>query len=250
MLKVVVFDSGYGGEFFADKLEMEVPIIEIIRVIDWRHANQILENPKKARRVAIDALRPYIGKVDLIIIANHLLTISSLKYFNRKFKNQRFIGLNLKQPDTFIKRDVLILTTKAVTRTFNYYYYLFRIKRKTRTLVVDHWPAKIDDGELTEQEIRDTIEDFLVGKDFNPQEIVLACSQFNDIKDELRHVFGHNIKIFDSYDETIRRTCKVLRIRGGIGKKRKAKQYAKLNTKVKSRLSTSPRLAIAAKLKR
>ena len=34
MLKIVVFDGGYGGEFFADKLKEELPVVEIIRVID------------------------------------------------------------------------------------------------------------------------------------------------------------------------------------------------------------------------
>ena len=69
MLKVVVFDNGYGGEFFADLLKEELPVIEIIRVIDWRHAKEIQESPRKARQLAKDALRPYIGRVDLIIFA-------------------------------------------------------------------------------------------------------------------------------------------------------------------------------------
>ena len=52
MLKVVIFDSGYGGEFFADKLEEEVPVIEVVRVIDWRNASQILSGPRSARKAA------------------------------------------------------------------------------------------------------------------------------------------------------------------------------------------------------
>ena len=49
MLKVVVFDGGYGGEFFADQLEAELPILDIIRVIDWRNAEGLLASPRKAR---------------------------------------------------------------------------------------------------------------------------------------------------------------------------------------------------------
>lgn len=219
MLKVVVFDGGYGGEFFADQLEAELPVIEVIRVIDWRNAEQILKSPKQARKVAMAALRPYIGKVDLIIFANHLLTITSMKYFCRKYKNQKFLGLNLRAPDTFIKRDVMIITTKAVARTINYCNFVLRLRRKTRTLIADDWPAKIDDGELTEEQIRLTVKNFIAKQDFNPQEIILACSQFNDIKEELRNILGKNLKIYDSYNDAIRRTCKILKIRGGMGKK-------------------------------
>ena len=219
MLKVVVFDSGYGGEFFADKLAAELPVIEIIRVIDWRNADQILTSPRKARRVARAALRPYIGKVDLIIFANHLLSITSLRYFRRKYKNQKFLGLSLKKPDTFIKRDILILTTKAVAKTFTFRRFTFCLKRKSRTLTLDTWPAQIDDGELTEPVIKDTIKKFIAKEHFYPQEVILGCSQFDDIKNELRSVLGYNLKIYDSFDDAIRQTCKALRLRGGAGKK-------------------------------
>ena len=219
MLKVVVFDGGYGGEFFADRLEEELPILDIIRVIDWRNADKLLAGPRSARKVAKAALRPYIGKVDLIIFANYLLTITSLKHFKRKYKDQKFLGLNLKQPDTFVKRDILILTTKAVARTVNFHNFTFHIKRKSKTIALDRWSSEIDEGELTEDEIRDTLENFLVRQNIYPQEVILACSQFNDIKTELKNIFGKNLKIHDSFDDAIRNTCKTLRLRGGIGKK-------------------------------
>ncbi len=219
MLKVVVFDGGYGGEFFADRLQEDLPVLEIIRVIDWRHADEILKNPRRARRVAERALRPYIDKADLIILANHLLTMTSLRYFRRKYKQQKFIGLKLKKPDSFIKRDVLIMTTTAVTRTIKYYNFLFRARRRTKTLCLDSWPNKIDDGELTEVEIRNTLEDFSKKRRFFPGEVVLGCAQFEDVKAEIKNVLGANLKIYDSYDEAVRGVCQMLKIRGGTGRK-------------------------------
>ncbi len=221
MLKIVVFDSGYGGEFFADQLEEELPVAEVLRVINWREADKILSNPRSARQIAETSIRPYIGRVDLIIFANYLLALSSLKYFKNKYQNQKFLGLELKSPDTFIKRDVLILSTSAVSKTTGYHKFIFQIKRKTKTLNLDSWPAKIDDGELTFTEIKQTIQIFLSKcPKFNPQEIVLASSQFNDIKTELKKLFGQNLKIYESFDDTIRKTCKLLNIRGGTGKKK------------------------------
>lgn len=217
MLKVVVFDSGYGGESFADLLEESVPILEVIRVIDWRNADKILSSAKTARKIAEAALRPYIGKVDLVIFANYLLTITSLKYFCHKYKNQKFIGLNLKKPDTFIKKDSIILATKAVARTITFKKFIFQLNRRIKTIPLDNWPDKIDDGELSETEIKNTLETF-IPKDFNLQEIFLACSQFSDIKNELRRVFSHNLKIYDGFNDAIRDTCKTLKIRGSLPK--------------------------------
>lgn len=217
MLKVVVYDSGYGGEFFADLLEAELPIVEVIRVIDWRNAEKIQNNPKEARRIARADLLPYIGRVDLIILANHLLTLTSLKFFRRKFKDQRFIGLGLKKPASPPKKETIILTTKPVTRTINYYNFVLHLKKRVKTFVLDSWPLKIDDGELTEQEVRETLSDYL-DKDARYQEIFLACSQFYDLVPVLRKLFGRNLKIHDGFGDALKETCKTLRIRGSLKK--------------------------------
>lgn len=218
MLKIAVFDGGYGGDFFADWLKEEIPVIEIDRVIDWRNAETILTSPREARKVAAAALDEYIGRVDLVVFANHLITATSLKYFRRKYEAQKFIGFELTKPDRFIKRKVLILTTKAVSKTICYHNYIFHLKTKTKTLCLDDWPALIDDGELSEEKITNTIEAFLKKEKFQPEEIVLACSQFQDIKPTLTKIFGKKVRIYDSYDQTLRQICKALRLRGSLKK--------------------------------
>ena len=220
MLKIVVFDYGYGGEDFADRLEEQIPIVEIIRVIDWRHLEEAESNSRLARKYAKTALRPYIGKVDLIIFANHYLTITNLKYFQRKFKNQKFIGYKLVQPNNSSNRQLVILTTKPVTKTINYHNYIFRLKRKTQTMALDSWVPKINDGEL---EYSDVAAAFNNKNSISPSskdtELILASSHFSDAKPLLKKYFGHNIKIHDSFNNTYRSACKVLKLRGGTGQK-------------------------------
>lgn len=213
MLKVVVYDCCYGGEFFADRLESELPVMEVIRVIDWRCADKIQSNPKAAREIAKNDLLPYIGHVDLIILANHLLTLTSLKYFRRKYKNQRFVGLNLRKPTSPPKKNAVILTTKAVTRTIGYYGFKFRLRNKTTTVTLDNWLSKIDDGELTKQEIKDTLDHFIT-YGTRSQEIFLGCSQFFELKPEISEMFGRNIKIHDGFSDAYKEICRTLQIRG------------------------------------
>ena len=221
MLKIAVFDGGYGGDFFADWLKEEIPVVEVDRVIDWRNAEPILTSPREARKIATKALDKYIGKVDVIVFANHLITATSLRYFQRKHKTQKFVGFELAKPDRFIKRKVLILTTKAMARTLNYHNFIFQLKTKTKTLCLDEWPALIDDGELTENDIVSTIDTFIGQEKFQPEEIILACSQFQDIKPTLTKHFGKKVRIYDSYNATFRQICKTLRLRGGVKKRKK-----------------------------
>lgn len=221
MLKIAVFDSGYGGDLFADRLEEELPIANVIRVIDWRNAEIFLKNPRAARKQAAEALRPYIKRVDLIIFANYLLTATSLKYFKRKYREQKFCGLKLPRPNNSLKRPAVALTTKALAKTINYHNYLFRLGRKVDTLCLDDWPALIDDGELNESDIRGKFEEFFCKHNYKPGDVIIACSQFSDIIPELKNAISKNIKIHDGVDETIRDACKILKIKGGTGKKKK-----------------------------
>lgn len=221
MLKVVVFDSGYGGELFADKLEEEFPVLDVIRVIDWRNADVIQNNPREARQKAVVALRPYLGRVDLIIFANHLLTITSLRFFRRKYKNQKFLGFGLPLPSTFLERPTVVLTTRSVARTISYRNYLFKLKRKIETLCLDDWPALIDDGELTDNMVYRVFEQFNHKRRYLPCELILACSQFSDILPMLKNTLGQQIKIHDSFQDTVTDICKILKIRGGVKKHKK-----------------------------
>jgi len=231
MNKIVVFDGGFGGELFADQLEAALPVVDTIRVIDWRNANDLQSSAHKARKLTEDALRPHFNKVDLIVLANHFVSTTSLKYFQKKYQNQNFIGLGLNPPQPSnksktkeptnkkIKRNALILTTKPLTRTFDFQKYCLKLKRNTKILALDNWPSKIDDGELTQTEITETMRLFLSREKFKPQEVILLCSQFKDITTELRVALGHNIKICDDFDNAMKSIYKILKIRGGSGKK-------------------------------
>ena len=219
MHKIAIIDSGYGGEFLADRFEEEVGVIEVVRVIDWRHDKQYLDSPRTARGLAEAALRPYIGKVELIILANHLLSATSLKHFQRKYPKQLFLGLKLKKSDSFTRKNIVILTTKALTKTMEYRGFLFALKKhRVKTMFVDSWIAKIDNGELNFADVEEAIAEFMEKKRILPDEIILGSSQLEDIKPDLKRLFGRKVKIHSSFDHVIRETCKLLRIRGSIRK--------------------------------
>ncbi len=206
VLKIVVFDGGTGGEFFADRLESELPVVEIIRVIDWRGAEQNCKSYRDARKIAEQALLPYIGKVDLIILANYLLSTTSLNYFRRKYQRQKFIGFDMRSKHTLSNRKTLIITTRATTRCFEYFTFAHRVKAKT---------ICIDGDEPFPNVIQEKI------GDFSPTQILLFCSQFAGFAPAFREVFGHNVRIVDGFDDAIRDTFRTLKIRGGTGKKYK-----------------------------
>lgn len=218
MLKVVVFDGGYGGEMFADLLEEEMPVVEVVRVIDWQNARALRRGIRSARLRAEAALAEHIGKADLIVFANHLLSISSLEYFRRRYPGQKFLGLKLELPNGETARSCLVLTTRAVARTLGFRYYVRQIQTGAKTLRLDAWAELIDQGELGETEIAATFEAAAIRRE-QPRNIVLACATFRDVKAELNGYFNQNVRVYDGFETAVRTACKMLKIRGGVGRK-------------------------------
>ena len=72
MLKIVVFDSGWGGEVVADYIEEEISILEVIRVIDWRNAPYAGKSTAEILQHIENALRPYWGRVQAIVLAGFI----------------------------------------------------------------------------------------------------------------------------------------------------------------------------------
>ena len=195
-----------------------MPIVEVIRVIDWRHAGDITGNARTARQVTEASLRPYIGQVDLIIFANYLLSLTSLRYFKRRYPEQKFLGLYLASPRPPYKRKFLVLTTRAVSQTLHYHNFRYHLGLRTKTLRLDAWPEMIDNGELTGEDVATVLKTAAVSPK-RPRDVVLASSQFRDLKPELDDYFRGQVKIYDGFEDAVRRTCQVLKIRGGATKK-------------------------------
>ena len=213
MKKIIIFDSGFGGEMFADYVENEIAVIDIIRVIDWHNAACYLKNITVARSAALAALRPYIGRVDIIVIANHFLAETSLGFFRHKFKNQKFIGFSNNCLTKFSKdSNNLILATTSMSRHLISY----KFKKNFREVYLDAWVQKIDDGELTPDDVKRDLYKYVA---FAPSHIILCCTQFTDIKPILYKLFGQHVIIENGYKYVFRELCQELGFRGMDGKK-------------------------------
>ena len=73
----------------------------------------------------------------------------------------------------------------------------------------------IDAGTLT----NDNIESSLVSalgelRDFSPEQILLICGDLTEFIPEFHKIFGHNVRIVDSFNDTIRDAYRILNIRG------------------------------------
>lgn len=212
MAQIVVFDTGWGGEMVADFLEKELPVMEIIRVIDWRHAPYYNKSNREIRRLAENALDPYIGVADVILLASNVLSVVTLKYLRKRYPGQKFVGISW--PIIRKKKRILILTTKKVEKSWEFYKDSRRWKdAKMEIFECDDWVCKIDDGVMDIEEIRDDLAKYL---DFDPDVMVIGCTHLLDARPVLEEMFGYGTWVADGNKRTLKNLCRVLKLKGSV----------------------------------
>jgi len=219
MLKVVIFDSGWGGELFADFLEEELVILEVIRVIDWRNAPYHEKSSAEVCQLTEMALMPYLEKVDVIVLASNEVSAVALDYLKKKYPKQKFVGFGWEALGNGRADRVLVLGTDLVFRSESYQ----EAKRRCQKVdfyekSLESWPQLIDDGEMTEEMIaRDVAEEVKL----KPDVVMLGCAHFVDVKSSLEKVFGWQTQVVDDYQPLMRALCSALGLLGGDGRRRR-----------------------------
>lgn len=120
MLKIVVFDIGWGGEFVADYLAAELGTVEIIRATSWQSQLYDIQDEALLYNEMQAYLHEYIGKVDLIVLGGYVVSLA-LDFLQKTYPQQKFIGMSINyyrvlQSRYNIDRVVLLMNDLLVRR--------------------------------------------------------------------------------------------------------------------------------------
>lgn len=94
MLKIVVFDTGWGGELVADYLGQELEVVEVVRVIDWGGGAYNDRTRAEIDCLVEENLRSYIGQVDLIVLGGYVVSLAA-EYLCERYPEQKFVGMGV-----------------------------------------------------------------------------------------------------------------------------------------------------------
>lgn len=94
MLKIMVYDTGWGGELVANFLEKELNVVEVVRVIDWAHPVACAEDMTVLKQRIADQLQSYIGQVDLIVLGGYVVSMA-LPFLRQNYPEQKFVGMSI-----------------------------------------------------------------------------------------------------------------------------------------------------------
>ena len=89
MAKIAVFDSGWEGDNCADFISSELGIFQVDRIIDWKNFPYSYRKSTKIRELTKNALKPYIGRYEVIVLGSNIVTLHALEYLQKKFPKQK-----------------------------------------------------------------------------------------------------------------------------------------------------------------
>ncbi|MBQ6355451.1 hypothetical protein IJJ18_03525 [Candidatus Saccharibacteria bacterium] len=212
MLKVLVFDSGWGGDLIADYLEQELPI-EVERLIDWRSGSYSEKTPGEIRLLSEMAILPHIGEADVIVLSEAATAAVALDFLKQRYPNQVFVGYghDLAELVRRLSQAVMILTTEGVKRSE--FYQHSKVNFSGKELVEPEclgWEDHIDNGDLPEEVVSRAVGDFR-------GTVVVYNPGFFEIIPKLEKIAGQRISIIDMKRALLRDVCLALKLRGVDG---------------------------------
>ena len=210
----MIFDTGVGGELFADFVENELAIVDVVRELHYElNTNYSLGD----LRVMIEAaLLRHIGKADVIVIASYELTLAALTFLQRKYPYQKFVGFQPRLSDRLDRlpngKRVMMLASGIVQRSAAYARELESLERfEVIESEHDDW-AEVEAGMASAEDLRKERR-----RTGTVDAILMYCTDYRYMKKTFEKIYGWNVKIIDDYDGVFRDTCLALGLRGVDG---------------------------------
>lgn len=215
-----IFDSGIGGLSVVKEIRKLLPNEDIIYVADQAnipYGERVIENVKE---IADGVVRFLIDQeVKLIVIACNTATAVSLKWLREQYPHIWFIGVvPAVKPaaEASKKRKIGVLATPA---TFSTQLFDSLVADHAKDMVVIRCELPklvnaIEQGDLrtpsTKKLLRDYIEPLIKDVD----SIVLGCTHFVFVKDQIQSIVGSKIDVIDSSEAIARQVSNILQNKG------------------------------------
>ncbi len=165
MLKVAVFDNGWGGELVANFLSKELKMIEVIKVIDWHTTAYNSKSPYEIYQLALLQLEPYINKVDLIVLGGYVVSLA-YEYLARNFPEQKIVGMTIDSyhfPQSYQElRQVALLANETLITNGSVLQEMHSYFPNSTLIAPDcsGWEDLINLGEMTAEVLRFELQDY------------------------------------------------------------------------------------------
>jgi glutamate racemase len=210
MKSIVIFDTGAGGVLFAEYFQLAYPEVTVEVVIDDKNSPYGNRTEDDIFMLTEAAISKYIGHADAIVLACNTATAVAIDKLRAKYPNQVFIGFEpmIKTGARLTRTGkIAVLATKATKQSVRYK----ALKGRFPEVAIiepncDSWAAQIDRGDLGQDSIKNVLGGLKDGVDV----IILACTHYVAISDQIEAAVGPNVKVANPFSAVANYIVKLL----------------------------------------
>ncbi len=207
-IKIGVFDSGVGGKTVAMTIEAVLPHVEVLYASD--SGNVPYGGRENAEIISLTdrAIQPLLqAECNAIVLACNTATAAAIEYLREKYSSVRFIGLEPTVKPAVLATQNKVVAVCATPYTLTSARYLNlkdRYASDVKILEPDcsNWARMIESKSMTIDCIKNTINTLL---DNGADVIVLACTHYHWIKDEINSIAQGRALVIDPSQAIVER---------------------------------------------
>jgi len=198
-----IFDSGVGGLSILKEITNLLPNESIIYFADQAYfpygVRKREEIKKRAEKICLFLIEK---KVKLIVIACNTATTMAIDYLRKKF-SLPFVGLEpaVKPASRLTKKGVIaVLATKRTGESKRHHRLIkeFALEKKVITIDASQLTPLVETGKFNSLETRKVLLKYLLPlKKIGVDVLVLACTHYSFLKEQIRKIMGSRVKIID-----------------------------------------------------
>lgn len=248
---IALFDSGIGGLSIWRELHELLPHESIIYFADQAYCPYGTKTDDEIRKRVISALRFLQTKdIKLTVIACNTATTVGIDYYRECFPNLPIIGIVpvIKTAAQVTKtKKVLVLATQKTIQSSYLDVLINKFGQGIKFYKIGDWEGQlvkmIEERQLEQKKISEELS--IVLSPFVNQNIdvvVLGCTHFPFIKNQIQEVMGTSVQILDSGGAVARQVKRVLESRGPLAQDQKPNYTFYTTGKVKKFISIANQL--------
>lgn len=219
MIKIAVFGCGWGGELFADYLEKELAIAEIIKINDYPNAPYGALAWPEICDLTERAVRSMIGQVDLIVLASCAATVGAINFLREKYPMQKFVGFEPRMIDEFGRiepRKVMLLASPPIQKSIGYKVERERLALRAEIIEPNclEWLKYADREEMTILRLKRGLAKQKMVDIKQIDIIVIYETSLADMKEAFEEIVGWQVVVVDGFKQVYREICGALGLLG------------------------------------
>lgn len=211
-MKIGVFDSGIGGLSMANAIRAALPDLEVVVREDKEHVPYGLRTPEEILGFVVPVFQ---GLVDdgcqAIVVACNTVTTTLINELRQRFTIPLIAVEPMVKPAAELTRTkiIAVCATPTTLASERYAELKKQFAQGVRVLEPDcsDWAAMIEHRQIDEEVIAERINAVLQR---NADVIVLACTHYHWIEEEIKDLAGNRAQIVQPEEATVEQLKRVL----------------------------------------